>query len=101
MARVDPDTSPIYYPQPQTALAGAAPILALVPEDELETPPLPREHPKWAKDSLAISARARALFQRLRPVIVRIMTFWDHKFRTISVGDRQMTVDASGSYRLT
>ena len=101
MARVDPDTSPVYYPAPQPALAGVVPILALVPDDELETPPLPREHPKWAKDSLAISARARALIQRLRPVIVRIMTFWDHKFRTISVGDRQMTVDASGCYRVT
>jgi hypothetical protein len=100
MSRIDPETSPVYYPQPQPLVTGALPILALVPDDELETPPLPREHPKWAKDSLAVSARARALLQRLRPVIVRILTFWDHQMRTIRIGGRNMHVDVSGCYRI-
>lgn len=96
MARVDPDTSPVLYQPP----IGARPILPLVPDDELETPPLPREHPKWVRDALAVSQRARQIMTRLRPVIVRVLGFWDHHVRSISIGGRELSVDVSGSYRL-
>lgn len=81
-------------------LAGGAPVLALLPDDELETPPLPREHPKWTKDALAVSQRARQIIARLRPVIVRVLTFWDHHVRSIAVGTRRLSIDVSGSYRI-
>jgi hypothetical protein len=81
-------------------LAGAAPVLALLPDDELETPPLPREHPKWVRDALAVSQRARRLIARLRPVIMHVLTFWDHHVRSIAVGGRRLSIDVSGSYRM-
>ena len=81
-------------------LAGSAPILALLPDDELETPALPSEHPKWVRDTLAISQRARNLIARARPVIVRVLTFWDHSVRSIAVGNRRISIDISGSYRM-
>jgi hypothetical protein len=81
-------------------LAGSAPVLALLPDDEFETPPLPREHPKWVRDALAVSQRARQLIARLRPVILQVLTFWDHHVRSIAIGGRDLRVDISGSYRL-
>lgn len=96
MARVDPDTNPAIY-QP---LVAARAILPLIPEDEMETPPLPREHPKWVKDALAVSQRTRQLIAQLRPVVVRVLTFWDHHVRSIAIGGRELSVDISGSYRV-
>lgn len=98
MPRVDSDLSTGLYPQP--ALSAPGPVLPLISEDELETPPLPREHPKWVRDAVAVSQRARALILRLRPIIVRVLTFWDHSVRSVLVGGRRLDIDASGSYRL-
>jgi hypothetical protein len=81
-------------------LSGSLPLLPFVPEDELETPPLPREHPKWVKDAIAVSHRARHFITQLRPVVVRVLTFWDHRMRGLALGSRTLTVDFSGSYRL-
>ena len=61
---------------------------------------LPSDHPAWSKDTLSVSARARALIARVRPVIIRVVTYWDHRVRSIFVGGRTLSVDASGSYRL-
>ncbi len=97
MPRIDPDTSPALY---APSVGGSTPILPLIPEDELETPPLPREHPKWVKDAAAVSQRARQIIAHLRPVIIRVLTFWDHHARSIAVGGRELSVDVSGSYRL-
>lgn len=96
MARVDPDTNPAVY----VPVSGTRAILPLVPEDELETPPLPREHPKWVKDALAASQRARQIISQLKPVIMRVLTFWDHHVRGATIGGRELLVDMSGSYRL-
>lgn len=96
MARVDPDTNPAIY-QP---VAGARAVLPLLPEDELETPPLPREHPKWVKDALAVSQRARQIIAGLKPVVIRVLTFWDHRVRGVTVAGRELSVDVSGSYRI-
>lgn len=96
MARVDPDMNPAIY-QP---VAESRAILPLIPEDELETPPLPREHPRWVKDALAVSQRARQIIARLKPVVVRVFTFWDHQVRGIAIGGRELSVDISGSYRI-
>lgn len=72
----------------------------LLPDCETETPLLPRDHPAWMRDAIAISARAREWLAKLRPVLVRVLTFWDHAIRSINVSGRMLTVDASGSYRL-
>lgn len=80
--------------------AGSAAIAPLLPDDELETVPLPREHPKWVKDALLVSQRARQLLERVKPIAIRVMAFWDHAVRGIAIGNRRVTVDASGSYRI-
>jgi hypothetical protein len=63
-------------------------------------PALPGDHPAWQRDVLSISSRARAIITALRPVVVRVLHFWDHRFGGITLGTRTLGVDASGSYRL-
>jgi hypothetical protein len=79
------------------AVPAASPF-ALLPDDELETPILPREHPRWVKDAFAISQRARRLFAGLRPSAIVVFGFWDHATRGITVAGRGLGVDSSGSY---
>lgn len=56
--------------------------------------------PAWQRDALAVSARVRALLQTLHPVVVHVLTFWDHALRAISIAGRRLEVDPSGSYRI-
>lgn len=81
-------------------LSGSLALTAYAPDDEVETPPLPREHPKWVKDALAVSQRARRLIAGLRPIVIHVLTFWDHGTRAIRFGNQELRVDTSGSYRL-
>jgi hypothetical protein len=81
----------------------AAPIGAPFAEVELDAvPSLPGSHPMWQRDVLAVSARVRAIVAALRPVVVHVLTFWDHVVRSISIsiGHRRIEIDPSGSYRL-
>lgn len=61
---------------------------------------LPGDHPAWMKDTLSLSQRARALLTKLRPVAIRVVSYWDHTVRSIVCSGRRMSVDASGSYRV-
>lgn len=63
-------------------------------------PALPGDHPAWQRDVLSISARVRAVIAAMRPVIVKVLTFWDHRFGAITLGARSFSVDPSGCYRL-
>jgi hypothetical protein len=74
-------------------------IVAAVPEAELETALLPYDHPRWVKDALAVSQRARDLLAKLSPVALKVLSFWDHRIRSIVIGDRHVHVDPSGCYR--
>lgn len=80
-----------------TASEGIAPVL---PDGELETSLSPHDRPRWVSDAVAVSQRARELIARLRPVAVRVLSFWDHRMRAIVVGECCVRVDASGSYRI-
>ena len=84
------------------ALQGlAADPLAAVSSDECtEIPTLPRDLPAWARDAVAMSQRAREFVTRLKPVVIRVLTFWDHRARSAVIGGRRMNIDPSGSYRL-
>lgn len=75
-------------------------VVPAVPDVELDTALLPRDHPQWVKDTLSVSNRARELFARIKPVVVRILTFWDHRVRSVLVGNSRVSVDPSGSYRI-
>jgi hypothetical protein len=63
-------------------------------------PSLPNDHPSWQRDVVSISGRARALIAALRPLVVKVLGFWDHRLGDIAIGARTFGVDASGSYRL-
>jgi hypothetical protein len=63
-------------------------------------PSLPGDHPAWQRDVLSISARVRALIAAMRPVVVKVLTFWDHRLRGISLTAGTLGIDASGCYRL-
>jgi hypothetical protein len=83
--------------------AGASRSEAIVPavaDAELETALLPREHPRWVRDAVAVSQRAREVIAKLKPVVIRIVSFWDHRLRSILVGDRRVHVDPAGCYRV-
>ena len=92
--------------EPNAALAlqvGASRSQAVVPvvtEAELETALLPNDQPRWVKDAVAVSQRARDLIAKLRPAAVHVLSFWDHRIRAIVVGERRVAVDASGCYRI-
>ncbi|MGC1381025.1 MAG: hypothetical protein WA814_08380 [Candidatus Baltobacteraceae bacterium] len=74
-------------------------VVPAVAEAELETSLLPQEHPRWVKDAIAVSQRAREIVARLKPVAIFVLSFWDHRVRAIAIGERCVHVDPSGCYR--
>ena len=81
-------------------LGATAPVVSEIGEAEFEATSLPPDHPKWARDALTVSHRARDIVARLKPLAIRVLTFWDHRLRAIQIGTRRLHVDPSGSYRL-
>ena len=61
---------------------------------------LPRDHPPWMRDAVALSTHARTLLRSLRPLVIRVFGFWDHVVRSIHVGGRRINVDPAGCYRV-
>jgi hypothetical protein len=74
-------------------------IVPAVAEADLDTPTLPHDHPPWVRDAIALSQRARELAARLKPVVVRVLCFWDHRWRSIAIAGRRIEVDPAGCYR--
>lgn len=99
LRRIEPDETNLRLETSAPGTARTDPVVAGVAESELEPERLPNDHPRWVRDAIALSSRARELVQKLKPVVLRVMTLWDHRFRSIVVGDRRVTVDPSGSYR--
>jgi len=84
----------------QVGASRSEPIVPAVAEGELETSLQPHDQPRWVRDAVAISQRAREVIARLRPAAVRVLSFWDHRIRSIAVEGRLVRVDASGCYRV-
>lgn len=84
---------------PEAAVAPALPIL-LDYDDRWGGQSLPNDHPAWMKNRLSLSQRARALVAQLRPIVVKVIAYWEHQVRSIAVGNGRLSVDPSGSYRL-
>ena len=99
LRRIDVDDTPRSL-LASLGLAPSEPVVTASSEAERETSLLPHDHPKWATDALTVSARAKELFARLKPVIVRVLSFWDHRLRSITIGDHRIHIDPSGSYRV-
>jgi hypothetical protein len=76
------------------------PIVPAVEHRDFEGTLLPGDHPRWVRDALSVSSRAKEIAARLKPVAVRILGFWDHRVRSVMIGGLRIGVDASGSYRI-
>lgn len=76
------------------------PLTAIDYDDRWGGHTLPNDHPPWMKDTLSISQRARALIARLHPVVIKVVSYWEHRVRSIVVGNGRLYIDPSGSYRL-
>ena len=89
-------------PREPPLLAARPPPLAAAPVayGDVEPASLPRDHPAWQRDVVAVSARVRAIVAQLRPVVVRVLSFWDHAVRSVTIGGRRLEVDPSGCYRI-
>ena len=61
---------------------------------------LPRDLPRRPPDAISLGARGRAILAKLRPFVAGVLTFGDHRVRTLAIGPRRLSIDASGSYRL-
>ena len=61
--------------------AQSEPVVPAVAQVEHETPLLPQDHPPWVKDALTVSQRAKEIIARLRPIAIRVLTFWEHRVR--------------------
>ncbi len=100
-ARIDPDGAAAANVALVT-VGESAPLapLAVDSDDRFEGPALPHDHPAWMRDAVALSQRARALIVSLRPVVLRVVGAWEHRMRSAVIGGRNVTIDASGSYRI-
>jgi hypothetical protein len=104
-ARIEPDAQGAAVPQ-NPSFAGPLlpfPAVAAIDSDEMWRggSSLPSDHPAWMRDVVSISQRARALLVKLEPVAIRVIAFWEHRVRSIAIGNQTVSVDASGSYRCT
>jgi hypothetical protein len=99
LRRIEPDDGAAAALRMPAGAAESDPVVPAVAETELDTNGLPHDYPSWVRDAIALSTRARELAGRLKPVVVRVMSLWDHRLRSIIVGDRRVRVDPSGCYR--
>ncbi len=76
------------------------PVLPPIDADASGIPELPSDHPQWQRDVVSISSRARALIAHVVPIVVRALSYWDHRIREITLGPRTLSVDPAGCYRL-
>src|SRR5579862_3112741 len=84
----------------QIGAAASEAIAPVVPDGELETPLSAHDRPRWIRDAVAVSQRARELIARLRPVAIGVFGFWDHRMRAVVIGECCVRIDASGCYRI-
>jgi hypothetical protein len=89
-----------YAPRERVSGAHVEPVVAAVTEADGELPALPRDHPRWVKDAVAVSQRAREIVAKLRPIVIRVLGFWDHRIRSTFVTGRCVRVEPSGCYRI-
>jgi len=100
LRRIDGEEQRPHVAQPQNAPIAAEQAILPIAEADAEQSLLPRDHPKWARDAVTLSQRAREIIAALRPVALKVLTFWDHRVRSVFIGGRRVSIDPSGSYRL-
>jgi hypothetical protein len=96
------ETSPALAPLDPALVypLAVAPALPPVDPEAAGLPDLPADHPQWQRDVISMSTRARAALATIVPVVVRALTFWDHRLRELTLGTRTLGIDPAGCYRL-
>jgi hypothetical protein len=87
------DAAPVYP-------LALAPALPPIDAEAAGLPDFPSDHPAWQRDVVSISSRTRALLASIAPVVVRTLSYWDHRLRELTLGVRTLAVDPAGCYRL-
>ncbi len=100
LRRVDTDDRPQTVASTRPVPVEPESVVPATAESAFDTSLLPRDHPPWSKDAVTISQRARELIARLRPAIVAVLTFWDHRIRHAFVSGNRISIDPTGSYRV-
>ena len=59
-----------------------------------------RDGPPWKRDSVVLSDRFRAMLRAVKPAILRTISYWDQKVRSLRIGGRTVTIGESGCYRV-
>jgi len=95
--RIESDDGAFGY---SAGVPASEPVVPAVAESDAHAGVLSHDRPRWPPDAIAISKAARELVSRLRPVVIAVKSFWDHRLRCIAIGGRRVSVDVSGSYRL-
>jgi capsular polysaccharide biosynthesis protein len=98
LRRVEPDESAAALVPPWESSRSEA-IVPAVANAEFDGPVLPSDHPRWVRDAVALSQRAKEIVNRLRPAVVRVLCFWDHRLHAIVVHGQRIEIDSAGSYR--
>jgi hypothetical protein len=76
------------------------PPVVPVADADVQSGWLGQDHPRWPSDAVALSKAARELVAKLRPVVIAVRSFWDHRLRYVAIGGLRIGVDAGGSYRI-
>jgi hypothetical protein len=100
IAAVSLDTEAAVQPQMLSDARGPAFEIQVPNESEPEYT-LPRDHPPWPHDSISLTTKARSFLARARPLVVAVLSFWDQRVRSIETALGRVTIDQSGSYRLS
>ena len=100
LRRIEPEENAAAVVAAAGGARASEPIVPAVAQGDLETPGLPNDHPRWVRDAVAVSQRARRLVEKFKPVVIAVLTFWDHRWRSVIVAGRRIRIDASGSYRV-
>jgi hypothetical protein len=99
LRRIEPEEGAAALGIPANSARHSEPVVPAIAESDLETTGLPHDHPRWVRDAIGVSHRARELLGKLKPAVVAVASLWDHRLRCIVVGDRRVRIDPSGSYR--
>jgi hypothetical protein len=59
-----------------------------------------REGPPWKRDSVVLSDRFRVMLRAVKPALLRTVSYWDQKVRSLRIGGRTVTIAESGCYRV-
>ncbi len=61
---------------------------------------LPSDFPAWVRDAVILSDPLRLVMVGLRPVVLKLVRYWDQRIRTVKVDGRTISLEDHGGYRL-